>query len=134
VRNGPVLGQTCTRIGDAELAPARPPATPPAGRRAELLAEKERLSKEIRRHLPVEEVLRVLALDSGNGATVIPDPSLAPDGVALRMRAWSPAAPDAFKPDIELLFTEYPDPGGVATYFRAAPRAAVEDDELSMPR
>jgi hypothetical protein len=41
-----------------------------------------------------------------------------PDGLACRVIGWSPRVSTNLAPDLELVLTEFPDPGGRATYFR----------------
>ena len=65
--------------------------------------------------------------------SLLPDRSVRPDAVACKVKAWGPGKwyPHG-NPDLELLLTEFPDPGGEATYFNVPNPNAGEfvDDEL----
>lgn len=60
----------------------------------------------------------------------IRDDSVRPGGVACRAGAWKPGYGTAPKPDLQLLLTEFPDPGGRATYFRLRDLSVAAADEL----
>lgn len=59
----------------------------------------------------------------------VPDASVRPQGVACRIRAFTPgyAVKD---PDLTLLLTEFADPAGKAIYFRTPDLSVAVDDEL----
>jgi len=63
---------------------------------------------------------------------VVPDDSVRPDGVACRVGAWKPDHSLGPKPPLRLRFTEFPDPGGLATYFRLRDLELATSDELSI--
>lgn len=65
-----------------------------------------------------QEDLRLVTIDPDTLEGPFPDESVRPGGLACKVRAWRttnwyPSAP----PDWELTLTEFPDPGGEATYF-----------------
>lgn len=64
---------------------------------------------------------------------VIPDESLHPGGVAVRVGAWKPGYGTQGKHDLRLTLTEFPDPGGRATYFKLRDLAGARNDELLGP-
>jgi uncharacterized protein len=67
-------------------------------------------------------------LDPATFETVADD-SVRPGGVAVRGEAWKPGFDISLKHDLKVTFTEFPDPGGRATYFRLRDyRPAVEDE------
>lgn len=57
-----------------------------------------------------------------------------PDGLACRVDAWKPGYSTSPRPEFVLLLTEFPDPGGKATYFRVRDLGVGVDDELLGPR
>jgi DUF1680 family protein len=59
-----------------------------------------------------------------------PDANLRPDGTAITAGAWKPSHSLQLKPELTLRLTEFPDPGGIATYFRLRDMSAAVDDEL----
>jgi hypothetical protein len=65
------------------------------------------------------------------GLSVTPDASVRPGGTAVRAGAWKPGYGTQAKHDLELLLTEFADPGASATYFRLRDLAAAVDDELA---
>ena len=79
--------------------------------------------------------LRLLTLDPSSISGPRPDDSVRPSGIACTVKAWGPGKwyPHG-SPDLELRLTEFPDPGGEATYFNAPDPNAAEfvDDELLM--
>jgi hypothetical protein len=56
--------------------------------------------------------------------------SVRPGGVACRVGAWRPSHSLSAKHELKLTLTEFPDPGGRATYFRLRDLAGAVDDEL----
>jgi hypothetical protein len=77
--------------------------------------------------------LRTLVIDPTSLAGPVPDNIVRPEGLACRVRAFRPGSqPPAVKADLELLLTEFPDPGGEATFLLVPDPAAPEllDDEL----
>jgi DUF1680 family protein len=80
--------------------------------------------------------LRSLTLDPASLRGPVAHETVRPGGIACRARAWSPGRwyPHA-PPDLELLLSEFADPGGVATYFHV-PNPEAEElvaDELCAP-
>ncbi len=77
--------------------------------------------------------LRLLTLDPTSLEGPVPDDGVRPGGVACKAKAWGPGKwyPHA-KPDLELVLTEFADPGGEATYFNVPNPKGRElvDDEL----
>lgn len=64
-----------------------------------------------------------------------PDSTVRPSGTKIRAGAWKPGHGLQLKPDLTLQFTEFADPGGIATYFRLRDMTAAVDDELiRLPR
>ncbi|MCL4692982.1 MAG: glycoside hydrolase family 127 protein [Candidatus Hydrogenedentes bacterium] len=82
-----------------------------------------------------KEDLRLITINPATLKGPIPDTSVRPGGLACTVSAWRTTNwyPMA-KPDWELTLTEFPDPGGVATYFHVPnPNdAQFVDDELSL--
>ena len=64
---------------------------------------------------------------------VIPDPSLRPDGAAVRAGAWKPGYGTLPKHDLTLLLSEFPDPGATAIYFKLRDLSLAVEDELHRP-
>jgi DUF1680 family protein len=60
----------------------------------------------------------------------IPDASVRPDGIACRLRGWKPGYGTKPPGDLDLKFTEFPDPDGKATYFRLQDYSVGVEDEL----
>ena len=59
------------------------------------------------------------------------DEAVRPSGLAVRLRAWSPGGDRKRPPDLTLLLTEFPDPGGEMTYFVVSdPTVRTAEDEL----
>ena len=122
---------------DPALAPASSPAATDAGRVPKLAQEEAELLKEIAAVgteqsvvVPPERFLRELTIDPTSLRGPEPETSIRPDGQLLRAKAWSPGRDQALAPDLALELTEYPDPGGEATYFRVPDGAACVEDEL----
>lgn len=60
----------------------------------------------------------------------VQDDSVRPGGVACRAAVWKPGPSLSTKTDLVLKFTEFADPGGLASYFRLRDLAVAVDDEL----
>jgi DUF1680 family protein len=61
------------------------------------------------------------------------DMSIRPDGITLKVRAWREGwtmGPGSTPTDLELILTEFTDPGGKTTYFRLTNLDDAVDDEL----
>ena len=74
--------------------------------------------------------LGYLALDPNSLWTPIRSDVVRPGGLACKVSAWKPGFSLAAKADYELILTEFPDPGGKATYFRLRDFSAAVPDEL----
>jgi DUF1680 family protein len=77
--------------------------------------------------------LRELTIDPGSVGEAITDEAVRPGGRACRVLAWSPGScTPGTPPDLELLLTEFADPGGEASHLRlpAAQGHVAVDDEL----
>ncbi len=77
--------------------------------------------------------LRELTVDPGSVSEAVVDEAIRPGGRACRVRAWSPGlCSPGTPPDLELLLTEFADPGGEATHLQlpAAQAHVCVDDEL----
>lgn len=68
-------------------------------------------------------------LDPGS-LELVRDDSVRPGGVACRAGAWIPGYGTKSQHDLQLLLTEFPDPGGRATYFRLRDFTAAVPDEI----
>jgi DUF1680 family protein len=80
--------------------------------------------------------LRLITLDPDSLEGPFPDDSVHPGGLKCRARAWSPGRlPGTTEPDLELTFTEFPDPGGESVYLKIPnPNDKhLVDDELVKP-
>jgi len=120
-------------FGDPHLVPqpAGPEPAQKTKQRRRLLAQQEDLKKQIARYRPVAEVLKGLRLDLKSLEGPVKDDTVRPGGLACRVRAWSPGRDTKQPPDLTLLLTEFPDPGGEATYFPIwDPTLQTIDDEL----
>ncbi|CAG4992418.1 hypothetical protein DYBT9275_00958 [Dyadobacter sp. CECT 9275] len=76
-----------------------------------------------------------MVLDPASISEVEKDNTIRPDGISLKIKAWREGwtmGPGSNPTDMELLLTEFSDPGGRATYFRLADLSAAVDDELFM--
>jgi hypothetical protein len=69
-----------------------------------------------------------IAPDSTSGP--VEDATVRPDGLACRVKAWSPGRKVSASPDLDLVLTEFADPDCEATYFRVPTDAVCTDDEL----
>lgn len=96
---------------------------------AELLArEKEALEKRIAQY-PMLGADGKMNFDM-TSLELVPDKTVRPDGLALEVRAWGPAA-DRTKPaEVKLLLTEFVDPLGEMTYFPVDETQEGVEDEL----
>jgi len=74
--------------------------------------------------------LGYLALDPDSLGTPIRCDAVRTGGLACKVSAWKPGFGLAAKADYELILTEFPDPGGKATYFRLRDFSAAVPDEL----
>ena len=91
------------------------------------------LNRDRHKSVGLPKDLRTLMIDPTSLAGPVPDHSVRPDGLACRVRAFRPGSqPPAAKAELELLLTEFPDPGGEATFLSVPDRAAPEPlaDEL----
>ena len=81
----------------------------------------------------VQEAVDKTKFDWATPLALVPDSTIRPDGLALKVRAWGPAS-DRNKPaDTELLLTEYIDPTGERTYFPTDnPKLGVDDELCTM--
>ncbi len=77
--------------------------------------------------------LGYLALDPDSLGSPIRSDAVRPGGLACKVSAWKPGFSLAAKADYELVLTEFPDPGGKATYFRLRDFSAAVPDELFTP-
>lgn len=80
--------------------------------------------------------LREITVDPTSLEGLVPDDGVHPGGQAWRVRAWSPGRCTSGKsPDLELLLTEFADPGAEATHLKVLPGQAdaLVDDELTRP-
>jgi hypothetical protein len=71
-----------------------------------------------------------ITLDPQSLGEPVKDDSVRPDGLACHVEAWKPGYRVARPGDLTLVLTEFPDPGGRATYFRLQDLSAAVDDEL----
>jgi len=79
----------------------------------------------------VAEVLRATTLDLTSLEGPVKDATVRPGGLACKVKAWGPGADRKKAPNLELVLTEYADPGGEATYFAVSdPAIRTVDDEL----
>jgi hypothetical protein len=76
------------------------------------------------------EFLKGLRLDPRSFGEPVRDNTVRPNGLACPVRAWSPGRSTDEPPDLKLRLTEFPDPGGEATYFLLPDGSATVDDEL----
>ena len=71
-----------------------------------------------------------ITLDPASLGEPLPSDAVRPGGLACRVRAWKPSFDLSARGDLELTLTEFPDPGGRATYFRLRDLSVAVDDEL----
>lgn len=86
-----------------------------------------------RNQLPADMDLRLLVVDPTSVEGPVPDDSVHPGGWACRVKAWAPGQWYPFaKPELQLVLTEFADPGGEAIYFKTPNPNAPEliEDEL----
>ena len=81
-------------------------------------------------HLPKEMKLRDITIDPTSLGEPYKDDRIRPDGMAVRVMAWSPGMVVLSPPDLELILSEFPDPDGEEIYFYTADIDSAEDDEL----
>ena len=74
--------------------------------------------------------LRDITLDPSSPSGPEADTAIRPDGLCVRVRAWSPGRTIEESPDLELVFSEFADPQGEATYFRLSDDTLCTDDDL----
>ncbi|MFH1007253.1 MAG: beta-L-arabinofuranosidase domain-containing protein [Candidatus Latescibacterota bacterium] len=85
------------------------------------------LSRE-RNRLSADLDLKHITIDMESLSGPFRDQTTRPDGQAFTVRAWSTEQNLSDCPDLEWVFTEFPDPTGEATYFAPCnPTAAVSD-------
>jgi hypothetical protein len=89
------------------------------------------LSRE-RNQLDKDMVLRDIVLDPATLSEPQPDASCRPNGLAVRVKGWSPNTGLDTEPDLALLLTEFADPTGEEIYFRLSNKAEMTEDELVM--
>lgn len=77
--------------------------------------------------------LGYLALDPDSLGTPVRDDAVRPRGLACKVSVWKPGFSLTTKADYELILTEFPDPGGKATYFRLRDFSPAVPDELFTP-
>ncbi len=71
-----------------------------------------------------------ITLDPQSLGDPVPDKSVRPDGLACVIQAWKPGYACSRPGDLKLRLTEFPDPGGRATYFRLQEFTDATNDEL----
>ena len=71
--------------------------------------------------------LKGITLDPKSLGQVQEDSTIRPNGMACCVQAWSPGRDLKGPTDLDLVLTEYADPGGEATYFRI-PKSIVKDE------
>jgi uncharacterized protein len=74
--------------------------------------------------------LGYLAIDPKSLGSPIPSSVVRPDGLACKVGAWNAGFGVDSRHAHELVFTEYPDPDGKATYFRLRDFSEAVEDEL----
>ena len=74
--------------------------------------------------------LGYLAIDPHSLGAPIQSDVVRPGGLACKVSAWNPGFSLATKTDYELILTEFPDPGGRATYFRLRDFSAAVPEQL----
>ena len=77
--------------------------------------------------------LRDLTVDPSSLSDPVPDDTIRPGGTACRLRAWSPGRSLDDPGDLDLVLSEFPDPGGREIYFRAPGADIGVEDELIAP-
>jgi hypothetical protein len=75
-----------------------------------------------------------ITLDPQSFSEPVADDSVRPGGIACRVEAWKPSYAFNRPGDLKLRLTEFPDPGGRATYFRLQDLSVAVDDELFPPK
>ena len=77
--------------------------------------------------------LRDITLDPSSLSPPAVDDTIRPGGTACHVRAWSPQRSLDESTDLDLLLSEFPDPGGCEVYFRTVGTEITMDDELIAP-
>jgi uncharacterized protein len=72
---------------------------------------------------------RELMIDPASLGKPVADASVRPNGLKVLAKAWPPGKTDG-PATLDVVLTEFVDPSGIATYFRAPTVAATVDDEL----
>jgi hypothetical protein len=91
------------------------------------------LNRDRHKSVGLPKDLRTLTIDPASLTGPVSDNRVRPDGLACRVREFRPGSqPPAAKAELELLLTEFPDPGGEATFLLVPDSAAPEPvaDEL----
>jgi hypothetical protein len=74
--------------------------------------------------------LSQITLDPQSFGDPVPDDSVRSGGLACLVGAWKPGYGCKRPGNLKLRLTEFPDPGGRATYFRLQDSSVAVDDEL----
>ncbi|MBL7199545.1 MAG: glycoside hydrolase family 127 protein [Anaerolineae bacterium] len=77
--------------------------------------------------------LREITLDPSSLGMPNRDATTRPEGLACPVTGWSPGRDLSKPPDLELVLTEFPDPGGQEVYFRLPDLGLAVQDELLTP-
>ena len=77
--------------------------------------------------------LRDITLDPSSLSPPAKDDTIRPGGAVCHVRAWSPQRSLDQPTDLDLLLSEFPDPGGCEVYFRTVGTEITVDDELIVP-
>ena len=72
-----------------------------------------------------------IVLDVESLSQPISDETIRPNGIACRVKGWKTGTSTTMSHEFDLLFTEFPDPGGEAVYFLPSRIAGAIDDELA---
>lgn len=78
----------------------------------------------------VEMDLGGITLDPRPTGDPVADATVRPNGLACRVKAWSPGQAVSGPPDLDLTLTEFTDPDGEATCFRLSTDGICKGDEL----
>lgn len=121
-------------FGDPVLVPGTTGngATIEATRR-QLESELAALQHQAKRYIDPIDNAKNITLD-GSSFEVVSATDVRPDGIGLRVRAWSAGRGRGLSPDLSLLLTEFPNTRGIATYFTAKNTATTVKDELRTER
>ena len=71
-----------------------------------------------------------ITIDPRSTSGPVADTTVRPNGLACRVKAWSPGQAISEPPDLDLTLTEFTDPDCEATYFRLSDDSLCKDDEL----